>query len=186
MAPTHYVRNHTESVSQLTHSNVRPGDSKTRPPSSRALPGSSTGRRTSFSRRPMRSSLRRTNTGMRPDPSSSLPGDSKVRPAGSKPRPLRFGGLPLDPPSRAADFPAQPSGYSVHPRQGKGRLTSCGSEKTLCPASAGNVEAAPREWQPEWVGSSVPGATFYKPSRFKTAGAFFFSPERSLGQHLIP
>ncbi len=42
------------------------------------------------------------------------------------------------------------------------------------------------EWQPEWVGSSVPGATIYKPSRTSASGALSFVVARSSGQSFTP
>ena len=42
-------------------------------------------------------------------------------------------------------------------------------------ASAGKVEAASRKWQPEWVGSSVPGAIDHsKPWRLPVSGVLGF------------
>jgi len=54
-------------------------------------------------------------------------------------------------------------------------------------ASAGQVEAAFRKWQPEWVGSSVPGAIDQsKPSRPCVSGACVFKVAKSSGHSLMP
>ena len=49
-------------------------------------------------------------------------------------------------------------------------------EPTLCEGKRRKGRGHSHEWQPVWVGSSVPGALqFHKPSRFTASGACAFT-----------